>query len=113
MHCGDQNGDEVQKERDICICMKFPGDASGKGPPVNAGDLRDSGPIPGSGRAPGRRHGNSLQYSCLENPWTEESGGLESIGSQLKWFSTYVYLHLFHFALQQKLTQHCKETILQ
>ena len=35
---------------------------------VNAGDIRDVGSIPGSGRAPGGRHGNPLQYSCLENP---------------------------------------------
>ena len=32
------------------------------------GDLRDVGSIPGSGRSPGGGHGNSLQYSCLENP---------------------------------------------
>ena len=31
----------------------------------SAGDL---GLIPGSGRSPGGGHGNSLQYSCLENP---------------------------------------------
>ena len=36
--------------------------------PANAGDSRDSGSIPGSGRSPGGGHGNSLQYSCLENP---------------------------------------------
>ena len=38
--------------------------------PANAGvrDVRDEGSIPGSGRFPGRGHGNSLQYSCLENP---------------------------------------------
>ena len=36
-------------------------------PPVNAGDARYSGSTPGSGRSPGG-HGNSLQYSCLENP---------------------------------------------
>ena len=30
----------------------------------------------------GEGHGNLLQYSCLENPWTEEPGGLQSIGSQ-------------------------------
>ena len=36
--------------------------------PANAGDLRDSGSIPGSGRTPGGRHGNPLQYSCSENP---------------------------------------------
>ena len=34
----------------------------------NAGDSRDSGSIPGSGRSPGGGHGNPLQYSCLENP---------------------------------------------
>ena len=36
--------------------------------PGNAGDIRDAGLIPGWGRSPGRRHGNPLQYSCLENP---------------------------------------------
>ena len=46
----------------------------------NAGDL---GSIPGLGRSPGGGHGNPLQYSCLENPlWTEEPGGLQSMGSQ-------------------------------
>ena len=39
-----------------------------KNPPANAGDIRDSGSIPGSGRAPRGGHGNPLQYSCLENP---------------------------------------------
>ena len=37
-------------------------------PPANAGDIRDVGLIPGSGRAPGGGHGNPLKYSCLENP---------------------------------------------
>ena len=36
--------------------------------PANAGDIRDAGSIPGSGRSPGGGHGNPLQYSCLENP---------------------------------------------
>ena len=35
---------------------------------ANAGDVRDAGWIPGSGRFPGGRHGNPLWYSCLENP---------------------------------------------
>ena len=35
---------------------------------ANAGDIRDMGSIPGSGRSPGGGHGNPLQYSCLENP---------------------------------------------
>ena len=35
---------------------------------ANARGLRDVGSIPGWGRFPGGGHGNSLQYSCLENP---------------------------------------------
>ena len=38
-----------------------------KNPRANAGDIRDVGSIPGSGRSPGGGHGNLLQYSCLEN----------------------------------------------
>ena len=36
--------------------------------PTDAGDKRDMGLIPESGRSPARKHGNPLQYSCLENP---------------------------------------------
>ena len=36
-------------------------------PPANAGDTRDVGLIPGSGRSPGTGNDNPLQYSCLEN----------------------------------------------
>ena len=39
-----------------------------KNPPAKAGDVRDTGSIPGSGRSPGVANGNPLQYSCLENP---------------------------------------------
>ena len=38
-----------------------------KNPPAYAGDIRDAGSIPESGRFPGGGHGNPLQYSCLEN----------------------------------------------
>ena len=37
-----------------------------KNPPANAGDVRDAGLIPGSGRSPGGGHGNPLQCSGLE-----------------------------------------------
>ena len=47
--------------------------------PANGGDIRDVDSIPGSGRSPGGGHGTPLQYSCLENPWPEEPGGLQSI----------------------------------
>ena len=54
----------------------------GKETACNAGNSGDMGSIPGSGRSLGGGHGNPLQYSCLENPWSEEHGKLQSIGSQ-------------------------------
>ena len=50
--------------------------------PVNARDIGDTGSILVLGRSLGRGHGHPLQYSCHENPWTEEPGGLLSMGSQ-------------------------------
>ena len=38
-----------------------------KNPAANAGDTRDMGLIPGSGRCLGVGNSNPLQYSCLEN----------------------------------------------
>ena len=40
----------------------------GKNLPASAGDMKDLGSIPGSGRAPGEGGGNPLQDSCMENP---------------------------------------------
>ena len=51
--------------------------------PVNAGDIREVGLIPGSGRSPGGGHGNPLQYSCLENPMDRGAWkAIQSIASQ-------------------------------
>ena len=47
------------------VGMGFPGGAN---LPANAGDIREGGSIPGSGRPFGGGHGNPLQGSCLENP---------------------------------------------
>ena len=41
--------------------------------PANAGDVKDAGLIPGSGRSPGGGHGNPLQYSCLGNLMDKEA----------------------------------------
>ena len=38
-----------------------------KKPPANAGDTRDAGSVPGSGRSPGGGNGNPHRYSCLKN----------------------------------------------
>ena len=53
-----------------------------KSPPANAGDIRDMGSTPGLGRSLGAGNGNPLQYSCQENPLTEDPGSLQSIRSQ-------------------------------
>ena len=53
-----------------------------KNPPANAGDMRDAGSIPGSGRSPGRGHSDAFQYPCLENPMDRGSWALQSMGSQ-------------------------------
>ena len=46
----------------------FPGGIVIKNPPASAGDVKDAGSVPGSGRSPGERHGNPLQYSRLGHP---------------------------------------------
>ena len=43
----------------------FPGGSDGK---ASVYSVRDLGVIPGLGRFPGEGNGNTLQYSCLENP---------------------------------------------
>ena len=44
-----------------------------KNQPANAGDARDSGLVPGSGRSPGGGHSNPLQYFCLGNSMDREA----------------------------------------
>ena len=45
--------------------------------PANAGDVKDTGSVPGSGRSPGGGHGSSTPvFLPGEIPWTEEPGGL-------------------------------------
>ena len=50
-------------------------------PPANAGDIRSMGSILGWERSPGGGHGNSLQYSCLENPMDRGAWWVQSMGS--------------------------------
>ena len=64
-----------------------------KNSPANAGDSRDVGSIPGSGRSPGGEHGNPIQYSCLENPmnggaWRATVYRVAKSWTQLKQLST-------------------------
>ena len=48
--------------------------------PITAGDAGDVGSIPGLGRAPGGGNGNPLSMFAWRIPWTEEPGGLRSVG---------------------------------
>ena len=59
----------------------FPGGSDGKAFICNAGDLGwEDLSTPGLGRSPGGRHGNPLQYSCLDNPH-----GLRSLAAYSPW----------------------------
>ena len=51
-----------------------------KKPPAKAGDVRDMGSIPASGRSPGVGNGNPFQYSCLE-----EFHGQSSLAGYKPW----------------------------
>ena len=64
-----------------------------KSPLAIAGDLRDRGLIPRSGRCPGGGHGNPLQYSCLKNPvdrgaWWAVVHGITKSQTRLKTWHT-------------------------
>ena len=64
--------------------------------PVNAGDIRDMGSIPGLGRSPGEGYGNPLQYSCLENPtntrgWWATVHSVAKSQTRLKQLSTHAH----------------------
>ena len=66
-----------------------------KNPPANAGNIRDTGLIPGLGRSPGGGHGNPFQYSCLENPmdggdWQATVHRVAKRQTQLEQFSTHM-----------------------
>ena len=50
--------------------------------PTNLGDIRDMGLIPGLGRAPGGGHATQSRILAWRIPYTEEPGGLQSMGSQ-------------------------------
>ena len=63
-----------------------------KNPPSNARDIRDTSSIPGLGRSSGGGRGNTLQYSCLENPmdrgaWQAMVHGIAKSWTQLKQLS--------------------------
>ena len=84
----------------VCVCYSptmplskgFPGSSDGKESACNAGD---SGSIPGSRRSP--REGIATHSSILawKIPWTEEPGGLQSMGLQRLGDYIYIYIYIY------------------
>ena len=88
----------------VCVCVYiytctyiwgFPGGASGKGPMCRRHMRR--GLDPWVGQSPEGRHGNSRQYSCLENPmdrgaWWATNHGVAQSQTRLKRLSTHIYI---------------------
>ena len=71
-----------------------------KNAPANAGDIRDKGLISQSGRSPGGRHGNPLQYFCLGNPmdigdWLAIVQWVAKSWTQLKQLSIHAYTYSY------------------
>ena len=65
--------------------------------PANAGDIKDTGRIPGLGRSPGEEHSDPLQYSCLENPtdrrdWQASVHRVAKSRTRLKRLSTHAHI---------------------
>ena len=48
--------------------------------PASAGDIRDTGSTPGPGRSPGEGMATHSSVLAWRIPWTEDPGGLQSIG---------------------------------
>ena len=68
--------------RSMSEVVKLPRWLSGKESTCNSADM---GSIPGSGRYPGVRNGNPLQYSCLENPMDREAWWATVYGVTKSW----------------------------
>ena len=84
------------------LALSFPGDSVVKNPPANAGDTEDNSAIPGLRRSPGRRNGNPLQYSCLENPmdrgvWWAAVHGVAKSQTWLSMHAPWLYHVSYHF----------------
>ena len=82
----------------------FPGGTGGKEPACKCRRHRDMGSIPASGRSPGGGNGNTLQYSCLENPmdrgaWQATVHRVAKSQTRLKRLSmhmcTFIYIHIY------------------
>ena len=95
----------------ICFCIAY--SCLVKSLLANAGNIRDTGSIPGSGRSPGGGHGNPVQYPCLENPmdrgaWQATVHRATKSWTRLKRLSMHSMHGCFH-AMMAKLSIHDRD----
>ena len=64
------------------LCWGFPGGACGKEPPASAGNVKDTGSIPGLGRSPVETMATHSSIPSWRTPWTKKPDSLQSIGSE-------------------------------
>ena len=91
---------------------------SSKESACNAGDTGNAGLIPGLGRSPWGRHGNLLQYSCLENSmdrgdWRVTVHGVAESWLWLKWLSMHTHKNTHMYKTELLGYNYRKSTILQ
>ena len=93
----------------------FPGGTGGKEPACKCRRHRDMGSIPATGRSPGGGNGNTLQYSCLENPmdrgaWQATVHRVAKSQTRLKRLSmhmcTFICIHIYIYILEKRMTTH-------
>ena len=78
-----------------------------KNSPASERDTGDTGLIPGSGRSPGGRNGNLLQYSCLGNPMDRGAWQAAIPGVSKSWTRLSDFTFTFHFhALEKEMATH-------
>ena len=90
--------------------MGLPWWLRGKESEDNAGDLREMGSVPGSGRFRGRGNSNPLQYSCLENPmdkgaWQATVYRVTKSQTQLEGLSMHARLELWKWEMRSASNQ--------
>ena len=78
-----------------------------KNTPVNEGNARDMGLIPGSGRSHGEGHSKPLQYSYLKNPMDRGAWWAAVHGVAKSWTGLSDFTFTFHFhALEKEMATH-------
>ena len=85
-----------------------------KNPPVNAGDIKDMGSIPGSGRSSGEGNGSPCQYSYLENPmdrgaWQGTAHRITKSRTWLERLNTHVCVHGLRYPFSALGTVHAPQ----